>query len=152
MCLHYFTIEDTKWKLCTVYFPVHIFYVLLLSSVLSIFSVIWILHMVLNFACLNFVRAFYLHCHYFNIHNCNSDGNSTANRVIYSRQQLSQSYNVKTNATSNKVSHTGCCLENLAPVNWCSYLSPSSTLLKFCLFNARSIINKTLRIKDYIVD
>ena len=28
------------------------------------------------------------HCHYFNIHNCNSDANSTANRVINSHQQL----------------------------------------------------------------
>ena len=120
------------------------------------------------------------HCHYFNIHNCTSDANSTANRVINSHQQLygfkcksslpsalcqhlqglsllrtrrcwgeksvvhsSWCYNIKTiishtnNATKNKASLIGRCLENLVPVNRCSSLSPSSLPLKLCLLNAR---------------
>ena len=43
-------------------------------------------------------------------------------------------------------------MENLAPVNRCSSLSPSSTPLKLCLFNARLVVNKTLQLKDCIVD
>lgn len=38
----------------------------------------------IKFCVFKFYKDFYLHCHYFNIHNRNSDGNSTANGVIYS--------------------------------------------------------------------
>ena len=67
-------------------------------------------------------------------------------------------YNIKTiishtnNATTIKASRVGRCLENLAPVNRYPLLLPSSTPLNFCLFNTRSINNKTLQIKDYIID
>lgn len=57
-----------RYKL--VYLPILIFYVLLLLSVSQIFSVISFLHMILNFACLNFARTFiyrYFFCN-FGIH------------------------------------------------------------------------------------
>ena len=70
----------------------------------------------------------------------------------------SRCYNNKTiishtnNATKIKAFCIGRCLENLAAVNRCPLLSPSSTPLNFCLFNAKPTNNKTLQIKDHVVD
>lgn len=132
---------------------------------------------------------------YFDIQNCNSHANSTANRAIYSRQQLyglkcksplsfalfqyllslgllktrrcrggkpvvrsSRCYNINLSSATpimqpqSKHPALVAVRENLAPVNRCLPPSPSSTPLHFCLFNARSINNKTLQIKDFVVD